>query len=71
VEIDLAQLLRENPLILAFVVIELGYLVGKLRIAGLEVGATTGVLLVGLLLENTRFRCSKRSRGRLGPVHKP
>ncbi len=54
-EIDLHRLLLENPLLLAFVVIGLGYLVGRLRIGGVDVGVTAGVLLVGLLLGHLGF----------------
>ena len=54
-EIELERLLLENPLLLAFVVIGLGYLVGKLRIGGVDVGVTAGVLLVGLLLGHLGF----------------
>jgi len=54
-EIELERLLRENPILLTFVVIGLGLLVGELRIAGVSVGATAGVLLVGLVLGHLGF----------------
>ncbi len=41
---------RENVVILLFVVIGLGYLVGKLKIAGIGLGPTTGILIVGLVI---------------------
>jgi putative transport protein len=48
-EIELYDLLRDNWLLLLFLVIGLGYLIGNVRIAGMEVGPTIGVLLVGLV----------------------
>ncbi len=54
-EIELGRLLLENPLLLAFLVIGLGYLVGKVRIGGVDVGVTAGVLLVGLVLGHLGF----------------
>ncbi len=54
-EIELKSLLMENPILLTFVVIGLGYLLGKLRIAGVDLGATAGVLLVGLVLGHLGF----------------
>jgi putative transport protein len=48
-EIEIYELLRDNWLLLLFLVIGLGYLVGNIRIAGTPVGATIGVLLAGLL----------------------
>lgn len=54
-EIEFERLLMENPILLTFVVIGLGYLLGKLRIGGMDVGATAGVLLVGLVLGHLGF----------------
>ena len=54
-EIELERLLMENPILLTFVVIGLGYLLGKLRIAGVDLGATAGVLVVGLVLGHLGF----------------
>ena len=48
-EINIHALLNDNWLLLLFLVIGLGYLVGNIRIAGTPVGATIGVLLAGLL----------------------
>ncbi len=48
-EIEIYTLLRDNWLLLLFLVIGLGYLVGNIRIAGTPVGPTIGVLLAGLL----------------------
>jgi putative transport protein len=54
-EIDVIQLLRDNPLLLTFFVIGLGYLLGRIKIGSVEVGSTTGVLLAGLLLGHLGF----------------
>ncbi|MGD2075265.1 MAG: TrkA C-terminal domain-containing protein [Gammaproteobacteria bacterium] len=48
-EIEVYALLGDNWLLLLFLVIGLGYLLGNIRIAGIPVGPTIGVLLVGLL----------------------
>jgi putative transport protein len=47
-EIDLFQVIKDNGLILLFLVIGLGYLIGNVRVFGIPVGSTIGVLLVGL-----------------------
>ena len=39
--------LRNNPVGLLFLVLGLGYLVGKTRVRGFELGSVTGVLFVG------------------------
>ncbi len=49
-EIDVYQLLMDNPLLLTFVVIGSGYVIGKLQIGGVTVGSTAGVLVAGLVL---------------------
>jgi len=49
VEIEIYELLQDNWLLLLFLVIGLGYLLGNIRIAGMPVGATIGVLLAGLV----------------------
>ncbi len=54
-EIDLTKLLLENPLLLTFWVIGLGYLVGRIRLGPIEFGSTTGVLLMGLLFGHLGF----------------
>ena len=45
----LAEFLHSNPVGLLFTVLGLGYLVGRTRIRGFEVGSVTGVLFVGLV----------------------
>lgn len=44
------ELLRQQPALVVFLVIGIGYVVGRLRIGGIQLGAATGVLLSGLLL---------------------
>jgi putative transport protein len=50
VEIEVYRLLNDNWLVLLFLVIGLGYLIGHIRIAGMPVGPTIGVLVAGLVL---------------------
>jgi putative transport protein len=47
-EIDLYQVLKDNGMILLFLVIGTGYLLGNIRLFNLPIGPTIGVLLVGL-----------------------
>ncbi|MCU7842990.1 MAG: transporter [Candidatus Thiodiazotropha sp. (ex Monitilora ramsayi)] len=49
-EIDLYLVLKDNGLILLFLVIGLGYLIGHIKIFSLPLGPTIGVLVVGLYL---------------------
>lgn len=48
-EVEIYPLLRDNPLLLLFVVIGAGYLIGKIRIFTVPVEPTIGVLVAGLL----------------------
>jgi len=48
-EIDLSELFKQSPSLIIFVAIGVGYLIGKVNIKGFELGATGGVLIVGLL----------------------
>jgi putative transport protein len=48
-ELDLAALLKAHPALTLFLVVGFGYLIGKYKIAGLELGSVTGVLLTGIL----------------------
>ncbi|EXJ12642.1 aspartate:alanine exchanger family transporter [Imhoffiella purpurea] len=54
-EIDILALLGENPMLLIFTVIGFGYLLGDIRIAGVQAGPVIGVLLVGLLFGHLGF----------------
>ena len=47
--IDLMSLLGQNAMLLLFTVIGVGYLLGNVKIAGIEGGPVVGVLLMGLL----------------------
>jgi putative transport protein len=49
-DIDVTELLRANPPLVLFLLLGLGLLIGRVRIAGVEIGSVTGVLLVGLLI---------------------
>lgn len=51
-EIDVTELLGSNPLLVLFLLLGGGLLVGRIRVAGVELGSVTGVLLVGLLIGN-------------------
>lgn len=44
------DLLREQPALALFLVIGVGYVVGRLRVGGIQLGTSLGVLLGGLLL---------------------
>jgi len=48
-EIDLFELYTGNAILMLFTLIGIGLLVGKIQIGPIELGSTTGVLLVGLL----------------------
>ena len=54
-EINVLDLLSENAFLLIFTVIGLGYLVGNIRIAGIQAGPVIGVLLVGLVFGHLGF----------------
>ncbi len=49
VEIDVTELLKANPALVLFLVLGFGLMLGRIRIGGVEIGAVTGVLLVGLV----------------------
>ena len=54
-EIDLYALFKSTPALVFFVVIGFGYFLGKVSIRGFELGATGGVLLIGLLFGHFGF----------------
>ena len=60
VEIDVYELFKATPALVVFVVIGLGYFLGKLNIRGFELGPTGGVLLVGLLFGHLGFEGNVR-----------
>lgn len=49
------EFLRGNPVATLFLVLGLGYLVGKVKIRGFEPGSVTGVLFVGLVFGHLGF----------------
>ena len=55
-EIDLYKILSENLILMIFVVIGLGYLIGRIKVFGIEAGPTIGVLLAGLLFGHLGFQ---------------
>ena len=57
-ELDLAKLLSENEIMLFFLVVGIGFIIGKRKIGSIEIGSTTGVLLAGLFLGHFGFRDS-------------
>jgi putative transport protein len=61
--IEVFALLSENPILLIFTVIGLGYLVAKIRIADVPAGPVIGVLLVGLLLGHFGFSAPPGASG--------
>jgi len=54
-ELDLFELAQQNQVLLLFLVIGIGYLVGNLRLGGISLGNTTGVLLAGMLFGHFGF----------------
>ena len=54
-EIDVFELLKNNGMLLLFLVIGLGYLLGNLKIGQIAVGPTIGVLLAALVFGHYNF----------------
>jgi putative transport protein len=59
---SLDQLLRENPIALLFVILGLGYLIGRTKIRGFEFGSVTGVLFAGLIFGHFGFEMSAEAQ---------
>lgn len=57
-ELDVSKLLADNVILLFFLVVGIGYIIGKRKIGSIEIGSTTGVLLAGLFLGHFGFRDS-------------
>ena len=55
-EVDLRELFESSPVLVIFFVIAIGYMLGKRNIAGFELGASGGVLLVGLVFGHFGFK---------------
>jgi putative transport protein len=53
--IDLYTLISENVILLLFMVLAIGFLVGKIKIGGIKAGSTIGVLLAGLVFGHFGF----------------
>ena len=51
----LLEFLRDQPVLVFFLVLSLGYLVGNIRVAGISLGSVGGVLLLGLLFGHLGF----------------
>ena len=54
--------LRAQPVVTLFLVLGLGYLIGRIRIAGISLGALTGTLLISLVLGRYGFRISEAAQ---------
>ena len=46
----LVTTLRENPELAIFLALGVGFQIGKIRIAGFEIGSVAGVLMAGILI---------------------
>ena len=54
-ELDLKEVLSANWTLLLFVILALGYLIAKIRLGGVPLGTTAGVLIAGLLFGHLGF----------------
>ena len=52
------QLINNDPVLLLFLVLGVGYMVAKLRIGSFQLGSVAGVLLAGLLFGNFGFKAN-------------
>jgi putative transport protein len=55
---ELLEFLRGQPVITLFVALGCGYVLGRIRVAGLSLGAVAGTLLISLVLGRFGFRIS-------------
>ena len=53
---SILHFLGQNPVVPLFIILGIGLIVGKIRIAGVELGGVTGVLFVGLVFGHYGFR---------------
>ncbi len=58
---SILNFLGQNPVVPLFVILGIGLIVGKIRIAGVQLGGVTGVLFVGLVFGHYGFRLSTGS----------
>ena len=63
--IDLYEIISNNPALLAFLTIGLGYLLGRVKLGSVDLGSATGVLLVGLWMGHQGFSAPALS-GQIG-----
>ena len=54
----IANLLRQHPALTFFLVLGIGYLIGKLKVGGFTLGAVTGTLLAGVLVGQLHVQIS-------------
>ena len=52
---NFTEFLRDQPVLVFFLVLSLGYMVGNIKVAGISLGSVGGVLLVGLFLGHLGF----------------
>jgi putative transport protein len=57
-ELDVVGLLKEHPEIMLFIIIGVGYLVGKTGAWGIQLGSSIGVLFIALVFGHYRFELS-------------
>ncbi|HIK46192.1 MAG TPA: transporter, partial [Leptolyngbyaceae cyanobacterium M65_K2018_010] len=53
--LDLVLLLKDHPEIVLFVLLALAYLIGRISIGPLELGAPPGMLIAGLIFGHLGF----------------
>ena len=58
----LDHFLRENPIGLLFVILAVGYLIGKTKVRGFELGPVTGVLFAGLVFGHFGFELAPEAQ---------
>ncbi len=58
-EIDVLRLLQENPVLVFFIVLGVGYFIGNFRIGFFHLGPTAGVLIAGLVFGHLGFSIPK------------
>lgn len=63
--IDLYEMLSQNEILLTFVVIGIGYLLGRIKLGPIEIGPTTGVLIAALVAGHLGHS-SEQGLGNLG-----
>ncbi len=54
--LDLAELIRKNPQLLLFILLALGYLLGRIKLSGLRIGSAVGILVAGTVFGHFGFK---------------